>query len=79
MLTGKPDAGNPPVRFGGRGGESHPRSYPDPGKKSPLALALAADTVDACALLPLRVLGAISANPFFFSFSTSLPLRLCVR
>jgi len=29
MLTGKPDAGNPPVRFGGRGGELHPRSYPD--------------------------------------------------
>ena len=30
MLTGKPDAGNPPVRFGGGGGELHPRSYPDP-------------------------------------------------
>ena len=29
MLTGKPDAGNPPVRFGGRGGELHLRSYPD--------------------------------------------------
>ncbi len=31
MLTGKPDAGNPPVRFGGRGGELYPRSYPDRG------------------------------------------------
>ncbi len=30
VLTGKPDAGDPPVRFGGRGGESHPRSYPNP-------------------------------------------------
>ena len=25
---GKPDAGDPPVRFGGRSGEYHPRSYP---------------------------------------------------
>ena len=24
MLTGKPDAGNPPVRFGGRGGNYNP-------------------------------------------------------
>jgi len=36
MLTGKPDAGNPHVRFGGRGGELYPRSYPNlvlvPGK-----------------------------------------------
>ena len=30
-IKGKPDAGKPPVRFGGRGGELHPRSYPDPG------------------------------------------------
>jgi len=30
-LTGKPDAGNPPVRFGGRGGASrHPYPYPSP-------------------------------------------------
>src|SRR6266849_7374131 len=27
-LTGEPDAGNPPVRFGGRGGESHLHPYP---------------------------------------------------
>src|SRR5262249_28425245 len=27
-LTGDPDAGNPPVRFGGRGGGVIPRSYP---------------------------------------------------
>lgn len=27
--TGEPDAGKPPVRFGGRGG-SHPRPYPYP-------------------------------------------------
>jgi hypothetical protein len=26
-LTGEPDAGNPPVRFGGRG-EAHPSSLP---------------------------------------------------
>jgi hypothetical protein len=26
--TGEPYAGKPPVRFGGRGGESHPDPYP---------------------------------------------------
>ena len=30
--TGEPYAGKPPVRFGGRGGESHPDPYHDDGK-----------------------------------------------
>ena len=39
-LTGKPDAGDPPVRFGGRGGAlRHP--YPYRRKRQPFSLLLA--------------------------------------
>jgi hypothetical protein len=33
--TGKPDTGNPPVRFGGRGEDSNPRPYPYRRSRSP--------------------------------------------
>src|SRR6266496_1491846 len=44
--TGEPDAGNPPVRFGGRGEVSIPRSYPYRSRGNPnswtLSIALGA-------------------------------------